>query len=150
MSSDPHEDSDPALTLLRDALARQDGEDLARALLLATLPPVPSGDRAPVLALALEASWHTLHEDIARALQVHRDPRTVPALARAARTKHAYLAYDDSHAFARKCIWAMADVGTTEAHAHLQELAQEADPEIAGYARRRLARWDEERGRKGA
>jgi HEAT repeat protein len=150
MSHDPHDDSDPALALLRNAVARQDGGDLARALPLVAPQHTQSDDLAPVLAQALEEPWHELHEDIARTLQLCRDPRTVPALARGARTKHPYLAHDDSHAFARKCIWALADVGTPEAHAHLQELAQEADPEVAGYARRRLTRWNEERERKGA
>jgi len=150
MTFDPQETTNHALHLLRDALGRQHGEDLARAMLLVDTRQAPSENLAPVLAQALEEPWHELHEDIARTLQLCRDPRTVPALARAARTKHAYLAYDDSHAFARKCIWALADIGTPEAHAHLQELAQEADSEIAGYARRRLARWDEERARKGA
>ncbi len=106
MSPAPHDDSDP-LTLLRSALARQDGGDLARALLLVVPRRSQSHELAPLLAQALEEPWHHLHEDIARALQGRRDPRTVPALARAARTKHAYLAHDDSHAFARKCIWAL-------------------------------------------
>lgn len=142
--------SDPALTVLRDAVARQDKDDLARAMLLVDPRETPDENLAPVLAHALEEPWHDLHEDIARMLQLYRDPRTVPALARAARSKHPYLASDDSHALARKCIWALAHVGTPEAQDRLRELAQDRDPEVAGYARRRLSRWDEERGRKGA
>lgn len=75
-------------------------------------------------------------------------PSTVDALARAAVMKHDYLAYNDSHAFARKCTWALGDIGTPEARAHLEKLAGADDPEIGAYARKRLDRWDDELSRK--
>jgi hypothetical protein len=94
--------------------------------------------------------WHTRHEDIARALQRLRDPRTVDALFSAALSRHDYLAYDEFFGLARKCTWALADIGTIEAKRRLEQLAGSENPMIAGYARKRLGRWEEEMDRKGA
>jgi len=103
-----------------------------------------------VLTKALLLPWHTRHEDLAHALQELKDPASVNALANAAMTKHPYLEYDNSHALARKCTWALADIGTHEARARLEELARSADDVVASYAQRRLERWEDELPRKGA
>ncbi len=73
---------------------------------------------AEFLILLAEAPWHTRHEDVVRALQSLRSPTAVGALERTAHAVHAYLAYDDGLALARKCTWALADIGTPDAHQH--------------------------------
>jgi hypothetical protein len=106
-------------------------------------------DLSEVLAAALLMPWHYRHEDLARALQQLRDPRTVDALFHAAFSRHAYLDYDENFGLARKCTWALADIGTAEAKRRLEELAAGENESVAGYAQRRLDRWESEKARKG-
>jgi hypothetical protein len=90
-----------------------------------------SRELARLLADALLMPWHARHEDLALALQTLRDPLTVDAIFEAALSKHDYLAYDDSLALARKCTWALADIGTAEARKRLEQLASGANSTIA-------------------
>jgi hypothetical protein len=135
--------------VLREGLALRDGGTVECGLMLAFHFKLITPNVASLLAALLLEPWHHQHEDIARALQELRVPSTAGALARAALVKHQYLAHDDSHALARKCTWALADIGSSEARAHLENLAQDADPEIAGYAQKRLDDWQRELNRKG-
>jgi len=135
-------------TELREALASHDRGSVECMLALAYRHELLNAEHASLLAALLLESWHHSHEDLAHALERLRDPATVDILARAAVMKHDYLAYDDSHAFARKCAWALADIGTPAARSHLERLAHHADPELAAYAQERLANWESELGRK--
>lgn len=63
----------------------------------------------------LLASWHYRHEDIASLLQDARSPTSIDALYKAVMAKFDYLDFDDSYAFAVKCIWALGNIGTPEA-----------------------------------
>ena len=134
---------------LRDALASRDAGTVECAYYLALHFDLLTISLAPVLAELLLQPWHNRHEDIAKELQSLRDPATADALAEAAVNKLEYLAYDDSHPLARKCTWALADIGTPEARMHLERLAHNSDAEIAGYAQKRLDNWEREMGRKG-
>lgn len=104
----------------------------------------------PSLISLAESSWHTRHEDVVQALQRLRPPDAVEVLERVAGTKPDYLAYDELDGLARKCTWALADIGTPEARASLERLAESPESNLTSYARRRLDNWDEERHRKGA
>jgi hypothetical protein len=99
---------------------------------------------------AILMPWHSRHEDLASALQRTKYPRAVEALFQAAHSRHDYLDYDEFFGFARKCTWALADIGTPEAKERLRDLAQSGNATIAGYAQKRLDRWDAEIPRKGA
>ncbi len=103
----------------------------------------------PALLALLRQTNHTRHEDIVSALQQLKDARSVDTLFEAASIDHEYLSYDESFGLARKCTWALADIGTREAKSRLEALARQANPVIAGYAQKRLDRWDYERQRKG-
>lgn len=102
----------------------------------------------PHLISLLQADWHYRHEDIALALQGLKDNRATEALNKTAHKKFEYLAYDDSYALSRKCTWALADIGTQESKSALEEIARSDDKTIAGYASRRLERWELESERK--
>ena len=104
----------------------------------------------PALILLAEAPWHQRHEDVVHALQLLRSPVAVGALERAAFSTHEYLAYDHNYALARKCTWALADIGTPEAQQALARIANCDDLTIAGYAKKRLDNWKEELPRKGS
>lgn len=143
IDGDPH----AALRLLEDARHSGDASSIECALLIAHGQPEEI-DFVPTLIALLGARSHKRHEDVARWLQSLRDPRSVDALYEAALTKHAYFV-DHSYAFARKCTWALADIGTAEAHEKLRLLTGSDGSEIAGYAQRRLDHWAEESDRKG-
>jgi len=95
-----------------------------------------------------EAEWHTRHEDVVSALQQIGNASSVAALERVAHAQYEYLSYDDGFALARKCTWALADIGTNEARAALERLSQSQEALIAKYAHKRLTSWTNEMSRK--
>jgi hypothetical protein len=109
------------------------------------------GDPAIGAALVqlLEAPWHMRHEDIVLFLQNMRYAPAVDALERTAHATHSYLDYDEVFALARKCTWALADIGTPAARAALERLSRSDNPDVAAYALKRLNCWNDELPRKG-
>jgi hypothetical protein len=105
---------------------------------------------APALILLAEAPWHQRHEDVVRALQQLRSPEAIGALERTAFSTYEYLAYDEDFGLARKCTWALADIGTPAARGALTRLANCNNPKIAAYAKKRLDSWEKELPRKGS
>jgi hypothetical protein len=101
-----------------------------------------------LLISLLNAPWHIRHEDVALSIQSLRCTEAVPALEEAAHAVYEYLSYDDFFGLARKCTRALADIGTPEARAALERLSNSSNAVIAGYAARRLARWERELDRK--
>jgi len=105
-------------------------------------------DFVPALLEILDLPDHISHEDIVGALQALKDPRAIQSLHRTALKRYAYLDYDEFFGLARKCTWALADIGTPEALAKLELLASCENSTIAGYARKRIEHWQEEKHRK--
>lgn len=108
-----------------------------------------SPDIVPAFVWLMGELWHTRHEDIARALQELKDSRAVSALESAALVDYPYLAFDENFALARKCTWALADIGTIEAKQALARLASNARLEVSSFAQKRLDNWGMELSRKG-
>lgn len=129
------------------AIQSQDADAFELALRSAFAAGLPR-DLADVLTEALTFPWHTRHEDLATALQKMKDPASVEALFAAATAQHAYLEFDEFFGLARKCTWALADIGTPLARQRLAELAANPNPTIAAYAQKRLDGWQHELGRK--
>jgi len=149
LGCNPLEQPDFILKTLKAARQTMNADDVDCTIMLATRLELLTADLAPVLAELLLETWHHKHEDIARSLQNLCVPESADALASAALIKHEYLEYNDSHALARKCVWALADIGTSRARRHLEELARTSDPEVAAYAQKRLDNWQNELERKG-
>jgi len=103
----------------------------------------------PALVRLLEATWHYKHEDIVLILQELKDARAVDALYRTALIDYEYLNHDEFFGLARKCTWALADIGTEEAKTKLELLAGSDNENIRGYAKKRLDNWIKELHRKG-
>jgi hypothetical protein len=133
---------------LLKAIEAEDGDAFEEALTSAYRDG-PRPELAELCARALLFPWHELHEDLVGYLQELKDPRTVEPLFQAAHARHAYLDYDEFFGLARKCTWALADIGTPEARARLEDLARSDNDLIAGYARKRLAGWQQELPREG-
>ncbi|MDB4931786.1 MAG: hypothetical protein JWM10_4270 [Myxococcaceae bacterium] len=72
----------------------------------------------------------------------------VTALERVALASRAHLAHDNSAALARKCTWALADIGTADAYAALERLSHAKKRRIRVYAWRRITEWAREMSRK--
>jgi hypothetical protein len=144
----PAEIGESAVTLLRNHPERLKGASIEALVLLVRICKRPA-DYAALLASLLVCTNHQWNENLAEALQREKDPTTVDALYDAALTIHDHLHYDEFFNVARKCTWALADIGTPEAHAKLQLLAKNENPMIAQYAQKRLDGWEREMSRKG-
>lgn len=144
----PAEVAESATTLLRSHPEKLKADSVESLLHLARIVERPP-DYGPILASLLLCTNHQRNEDIAQTLQWEKDPRTVEALYQAAATIHDHLHYDEFFNVARKCTWALADIGTPEARAKLQLLAKSENLTIAGYAQKRIVKWDRELPRKG-
>lgn len=103
----------------------------------------------PALIALLKSPYHHCHEDIVSGLQRLKHAGACEALFNAALIRHEYLDYDENFGLARKCTWALADIGSPEAQGYLRNLAAGSNKMIAAYAQKRLDRWDEEQHRKG-
>ena len=124
---------------LETVLARRDAVELERSLADAA-----SGGWsvrwAPVLARLLGERWHAQHEDLANALQDLKEPGTIDALFAVACDAAPFNRVDDGRALARKCVWALHDIGTPAAVEKLELLATSAgDVATRGHAEKKLA-----------
>jgi HEAT repeat protein len=138
-----------ALALMGTALELERPGDAGIALIAcyrAGLHP----DMGNVLIRLVEQPWHASHEDAVQALQRLQCPDAVDALERTAHSTYCYLDFDENFGLARKCTWALADIGTSNAQRALERLAKSANPLIAGFAQKRLDRWQDELARKPA
>jgi hypothetical protein len=136
--ADPRTTPDIVRIELEQAFAEKSADSVEYALILGFAFRL-SRKWAPLLCKLMEEDWHRSHEDIASALQDICVPCTVDCLYRAALRKHDYLAYNDSEALAVKCIWALHDIGTSEAVEKLKLLSQSASAPIRERALKRLS-----------
>ena len=130
------------------AMQESDADGLEDALMEAFAGGLHEGLVPQLIALA-GARWHSRHEDVVLALQKLRPPQAVAALESLAVVRHPYLDYDEFFGLARKCTWALADIGTPEAREALTRLAGSNNSAIAGFAAKRLENWQHELPRKG-
>ena len=118
-------DDDDITCELEAVLAQRDAAELTRVL--ATVWSVGLSVKwAPVFAKLLVERWHFQQEDLANALQDLRDPSTADALLVVALDSAPYDEIDDGRALARKCVWALHDIG---ARAELEQIATTAKDE---------------------
>jgi len=137
-----------SLGALLNAIRDRNADAFESALVSVSRSRPPPG-LARALSDALLMPWHCRHEDVARMLQKLREPCSVDALFEAATSRHDYLDYDECFCLARKCTWALADIGTPEARARLEKLALSPNGVIAEFAQKRLNQWEKELQRKG-
>lgn len=136
------------LQQLENTLARKDSDAIEENL-TELFKAGLSIEAGPTLVKILSEDWHSEHEDIVRWLQKIKYPLACETLFSAATKQFSYLDYDECFGLARKCTWALADIGTSEAKAFLLILAEDSNPYIARYAKKRIDNWDNELARKG-
>jgi len=105
--------------------------------------PVDDELYVDLLIELLPLEWHFKHEDITRYLQQLKPSKAVEVLFKVATKKFKYLEFDNSLALARKCTWALADIGTDAARASLEDLAKCGENDIEQFAQKRLVNWDD-------
>src|SRR5450756_1490554 len=142
-------DPDQVLDRLKQAADSKNANEIGQVMLEVFSVGVRP-EFVPVLIDLLSQERHYKHEDIISAFQTLKDPRTVEVIYRASFIRHDYLDYDDTFGLARKCTWALADIGTEEALAKLRLLAKSENSMVSGYAQKRIDNWELERHRKRA
>ena len=123
--------------LLHETLSSRQADDVESLLAIADHFGALTQDAVPDLCRLLLDDFHQRHEDIARYLQSLRDPKSVGALYDACFLDLPYF-WDDGDALARKCTWALHDVGTPEAFERLRALTEHPRASVIDYARKRL------------
>jgi len=138
------------LMLLQSAVASENSQEAAGAFgLIRSFRNTLDKSAVPLLITLLQRNDHYWHEEIVSTLQgIKEDSRAVDALFKTALSMYDYLGYDDSSALARKCTWALADIGNENAYQKLQLLSTNSNAHIARYAQKRVDSWSKEQGRK--
>lgn len=134
--------------LLQAAIEARDGDAFEHAVVSA-FEAGPPHELSDIFTAALPMQWHTQHEDLVSGLQTMKAPEAVDVLYETALLTYEYLDYDEFFGLARKCTWALADIGTPAARMRLKQLAGCANELIAGFAQKRLDSWQAELVRKG-
>lgn len=95
----------------------------------------------------LQYEWHSAHDSIVSSLQYFSNPNTIDILYQTALNEDVDIM--DYRPIARRCTWALADIGSQEAKDKLLLLSKCDNEEIRGYAQKRITNWDQEKYRKG-
>jgi hypothetical protein len=133
--------------VLQKAVQEKDPDGFEEAL-SACFPMQHFEGLCELLADVLLEDWHFRHEDVTLAIQHLKCACAVEALERRASSNPNYLEWDESHALARKCTWALADIGTNDAKRALENLSKSEILVVRGFAQKRLDNWHLETSRK--
>ena len=136
------------LDRLVKAVEQRDPDEFEDALTACSAMDATDG-LCELLSQVLLEDWHFRHEDVSFATQQLKCECAVQALEQRASSNPKYLGWDDNHALARKCTWALADIGTPEARRALERLATSETRVIRSFAQKRLDNWRLEKSRKG-
>lgn len=99
-------------------------------------------ESAALLAQLLLEDWHDSHEDIVFQLGLIGDPCAIAAIAKAIVIPfHHLVEWDNLHEFQRKCVYALARIGTAESLTTLEIIAQHPDPQLQTYGKEGLQKW---------
>lgn len=99
-------------------------------------------DDAEYFCNLLNYNWHFMHENIVSILQQLRCPKSIETLYQTAKKEFEYLDYDDTHSLARKCMFALGNIGTAEAIEKLKLLSQSPNTDLQEYAKEQFDRED--------
>ncbi|WP_171053101.1 HEAT repeat domain-containing protein [Streptomyces marianii] len=129
-----------ALRLLRDAMERQDADDVEMALIVHGAADASVEEFLEPLIELFPAEWHREHEDIVSMLGELHSPKTVPTLVLATRWVPEHLDFDENRALAVKAIWALGAIPSAEAREALEGLRDDENEVIRENAVKQLER----------
>ncbi len=120
------------------AITSRSATDLEYAVYLDAQLDTP--DRTSLFTSLVTQPWHSSHEYMIRYLQEHPSTDSVDALRKAIALKPAleYLDYDDSGAYYKKCIWALAVNPNPSAIEVIRDCTMAEDPALREQATYRL------------
>ena len=127
------------LRVLEETLNTKRKDDVECAMILGFHFGFPA-DSGPVLCKLILEDWHTQHENLAAVMQKLKDPQTVDCLYQTALARFPYLEFDEAHALAVKCLWALSDINTDKAREKLKLLIESENKIIRENAERLLNR----------
>jgi hypothetical protein len=130
------------LSLLGDAVNRNDGDDVEAALIVCFVFGMTL-NHLELLVLLASADWHCRHEDVASSLDGLRTPGAVDALYHLTQWVPDYLAWDEDRELARKAVWGLAKTPGPEAQQALRLLLDHPDETVRAYAAERQSRRDQ-------
>lgn len=139
----PHQSEEiKAQQLLEEAIASQNTDEVE--FTLSVLPSLGHFPKHIALFVTLfQQQWHYRHEDMVRDLErFGAKTQIIEALKWATEVRLKYLEYNDSDALARKAIYAIARMNTTESRNTLNQIAK-----YSTGVRRDWARAKSERGK---
>jgi len=111
------------LSLLKENVANKDDKGLANTLAVICNDGADR-DYTDILLQLLDEKWHTSEEDIISILELIKDPKSVDKLYEVALDVPDY---DDMRAIAKKCMWVLSAINTSEAVQKLKMLAKSDD-----------------------
>ena len=114
------------LSLLKENVENKNEKGLANTLAVICNDGADC-DYTDILLKLLDEKWHTSEEDIISVLELIKDPKSVDKLYKVALDVPDY---DDMRAVAKKCIWALSAINTSEAVNKLKLLEKVDDPII--------------------
>ena len=137
----PSEFPAEAEQLMSAALANHDADTVEIALILG----FRFGFRESIvdqIHTTLVQPWHVSHENMIGILQKMKNPGSVTHLRAAIelKPKLLYLDHDDYGSYYKKCLWALADIGTPEAITTIEKFVGSGDPVLREQASYRLQR----------
>jgi hypothetical protein len=141
-------DKKDTFSILQKTVEQKDPDGFEEAL-SACFPMQHCEGLCELLSEVLVADWHLRHEDVALAIQDLKCACAVEALERRAASNPDYLEWDENHALARKCTWALADIGSDAAKQALERLSKSDILVVRGFAQKRIDNWHVETSRKG-
>jgi|LakMenE18May11ns_1017448.scaffolds.fasta_scaffold9721521_2 hypothetical protein len=115
------------LSLLKDNVAKKNRNDLPSTLAI-IFHDGADKDYTDILLQLLDEKWHESEEDIISILELIKDPKSVDKLYEVAIN---IPDYDDMRGVAKKCMWALSAIRTTEAVQKLEMLEKNDDPIIS-------------------
>lgn len=129
------------LQKLEAALNQHDSESIEVFLMVGFMIGFTS-QASVIMCKLIISPDHNSHEDIANFLKELADPKTADCLYKAAELQFAYLDYDETYQFARKCIKALFAIGDENSINKIRMLTKSKIPEIAEHANHELSYLD--------
>jgi len=115
------------LSLLKENIKNQDEKGLSCTLAIICKDGADK-DYTDILLSLLDENWHFCEEDIVEILEYIKDPKSIHKLYELAINVPDY---DDMRSLAKKCMWALSAINTTDSKMKLILLQKSDDPIIS-------------------
>jgi len=126
--------------LLQLAFNEKNADDVEYCLMIGSSFSLFTAEFSSIFCDLILSDWHHEHENIASILQGLKCPNTVSSLYKATLLKLDSRDWDDMEILATKCIWALGDIGNSEAIDALKLLSTSSNKILCDGANYQLKR----------